>query len=96
MVFGGLNGMLIGADGLMTRDLRTPRSSAPPVIDPPPIIDPPPVTSAAVPELSTWAMMLVGLVGLGLAAQAPRSAFLGGRPEPASRLLALGSGVGSI
>jgi hypothetical protein len=37
------------------------------------VIDPPvPVSSAAVPELSTWAMMLVGLAGLGFAARCRR------------------------
>ena len=57
VVFGGLNGMLIGANGLMTRDLSNP------AIEPPPV----PITSAAVPELSTWAMMVIGFVGLGVA-----------------------------
>jgi hypothetical protein len=68
VVFGGLTGSLLGADGDITR------TSGPAIIDPP---DPP---SVPVPELSTWTMMLVGLVGLGLAAKGRRAlAFLGGR-----------------
>ena len=70
LVFGTLNEFLFGASGTVSRDL-----SDPPIIDPPPppVIDPPvPVSSAAVPELSTWAMMLVGLAGLGFAARRRR------------------------
>jgi hypothetical protein len=68
VVFGGLTGSLLGAGGDITR------TSGPAIIDPP---DPP---SVPVPELSTWTMMLVGLVGLGLAAKGRRAlAFLGGR-----------------
>lgn len=91
VVFGGLTGSLLGADGVMTRtsgpaiiDPPPPPviGSPPPIIDPPPpIIDPPPpVPTAAVPELSTWTMMLVGLAGLGLMAKGRRAlAFLGRR-----------------
>lgn len=69
LVFGDLTGSLFGANGVVSRDLSDP-----------PILDPPPVTSAAVPELSTWAMMLIGLAGLGLAARGRRAiGFLGGR-----------------
>jgi hypothetical protein len=57
-----------------------PITDPPPVIDPPPLTDPPPlsdppvpITSAAVPELSTWVMMLVGLIGLGLVAKRRRA-----------------------
>ena len=38
-----------------------------------------PTTPAAVPELSTWAMMLLGLAGLGLAAKRRRAIGLPGR-----------------
>jgi hypothetical protein len=70
VIFGGFSGFLFNPTGVVTRDpLDTP------IIDPP--SDPP---SAPVPELSTWAMMLVGLAGLGLAANGRRAlAFLGGR-----------------
>ena len=75
VIFGGLTGMLLGADGVITRDPLDP-----PIIDPPVIDPPPPAPSAAVPELSTWTMMLVGLAGLGLAAKGRRAlAFLRGR-----------------
>jgi hypothetical protein len=42
---------------------------SPPTIPPPrpPIIPPPPPPITAVPEPSTWAMMLLGLIGLGYA-----------------------------
>jgi hypothetical protein len=76
VVFGGLTGSLLGADGVITR------TSGPTIIDPPepPPIDPPDPPSVPVPELSTWAMMLVGLAGLGLAAKGRRAlALLGGR-----------------
>jgi hypothetical protein len=76
LVFGGVTGSLLGADGVMTR------TSGPAIVDPPPvvIIDPPDPPSVPVPELSTWAMMLVGLAGLGLAAKGRRAlALLGGR-----------------
>jgi hypothetical protein len=67
VVFSGASGILLGATGEVTRDG--------PVILAPPIIVPP-----AVPELSTWAMMLVGLAGLGLAAKGRRAlGFLGGK-----------------
>jgi hypothetical protein len=75
LVFGGLSGVLLGANGVITRDAADPAIDPPP-IDPPPIdpppLDPPPITTAAVPELSTWSMMLVGLAGLGLAARRRR------------------------
>jgi hypothetical protein len=74
VIFGGLTGLLLGATGDVTRDLSDPAILAPP------IVDPPPVTSAAVPELSTWAMLLLGLAGLGLAAKGRRAlGFLGRR-----------------
>jgi hypothetical protein len=57
VVFGGNTGSIFNADGVITR------TSGSPIVDPPPS-DPP-----AVPELSTWAMMLLGLAGLGLAAR---------------------------
>jgi hypothetical protein len=69
VVFGGLTGSIFGADGVITR------TSGPTILAPPP-----PITSAAVPELSTWAMMLLGLAGLGLAAKGRRAlGFLGRR-----------------
>ncbi len=77
VVFGGLTGSMLGADGVITR------TSGAAIVDPPPVvvIDPPPPTpTVAVPELSTWTMMLVGLAGLGLMAKGRRAlAFLGGR-----------------
>jgi hypothetical protein len=74
VIFGGLTGLLLGATGDVTRDLSDPAILAPP------IVDPPPVTSATVPELSTWAMLLLGLAGLGLAAKGRRAlGFLGRR-----------------
>jgi hypothetical protein len=76
VVYGDLTGILLGATGIITRE-----SSNPPIFEPPPVIDPPdPPPSVAVPELSTWMMMLVGLAGLGLAAKGRRAlAFLAGR-----------------
>jgi hypothetical protein len=91
--FGNVPGVLLGATGKVKRDLSNPAILAapiveppppiidppPPIIDPPPILDPPPPT-LAVPELSTWAMMLLGLAGLGLAAKRRRAlGFLGGK-----------------
>ena len=74
-------GVLLGATGKVTRDPSNPAilDPPPPIIDPPPpVIDPPPTTPAAVPELSSWAMMLLGLAGLGLAAKRRRAlGFLG-------------------
>jgi MYXO-CTERM domain-containing protein len=81
-------GVLLGATGKVTRDLSNPAILATPILDPPPpIIDPPPPiinppdpTTPAVPELSTWAMLLLGLAGLGLAAKRRRAlGFLGGK-----------------
>jgi MYXO-CTERM domain-containing protein len=80
--FGNAPEVLLGATGWVTRDLSHPAILAapppiivlpPPIIDPPPpiLIDPPPPT-LAVPELSTWAMMLLGLAGLGLVAKRRR------------------------
>jgi len=70
VVVGGPTGSdVFGADGVITR------TSGPSIIDPP---DPPP--ALAVPELSTWAMMLLGLAGLALAAKRRRAlGFLGGK-----------------
>ena len=84
VAFSGVSGVLLGAIGEVTRDLSDPviLDPPPPIIDPPPpVIDPPdPTAAAAVPELSTWAMMLVGLAGLGLAAKRRRAlGFLGGK-----------------
>ena len=86
VVFSGAN-VLLGATGTVTHHgLMILAPPPPPIIDPPsPIIDPPPIsdpptpiTTGAAPELSTWAMMLLGLTGLGLAAKWRRaSAFLG-------------------
>ena len=58
--FGNVPGVLLGATGNVTRDLSHSAILAPP----PPVLDPPDPTTPAVPELSTWAMMLLGLVGL--------------------------------
>jgi hypothetical protein len=70
VIFGGVTGFLFSPTGSVTRD----PSDLPIVIDPP---DPP---SMPVPELSTWAMMLLGLAGLSLAATGRRAlAFLVGR-----------------
>jgi MYXO-CTERM domain-containing protein len=81
--FSGVSGVLLGATGTVTRDGPTILDPPPPVIDPPPpvtITDPPDPPAAAVPELSTWAMLLLGLAGLGLAAKRRRaSGFLGGK-----------------
>ena len=75
MIFGGLTGLLLGAIGEVTRD-----PSDPVILDPPRQIDPPDPPTLAVPELSTWAMMLIGLAGLGLAAKGRRAlGFLRGR-----------------
>ena len=74
MIFGGVTGVLLGATGVVTRDL-----SDPVILDPPPI-DPPDPPTLAVPELSTWAMMLLGLAGLGFAAKRRRAlGSMGGR-----------------
>jgi hypothetical protein len=65
----GVPEVLFDATGVIALD-----PSEPPIPDPP---DPPPL---AVPELSTWAMMLIGLAGLGLAAKGRRAlGFLRGR-----------------
>jgi hypothetical protein len=74
--FGDATGALFGASGNVRRDLSKP-AILDPIVEPPPIVDPPPPT-LAVPELSTWAMLLLGLAGLGLAAKR-RRAFLGGK-----------------
>jgi hypothetical protein len=79
--FGNVPGVLLGATGKVTRDPSDKAILAPPIIvapPPPPILDPPP--TLAVPELSTWAMMLLGLAGLGLAAKRRRALrLLGGK-----------------
>ena len=83
--------VLLGATGTVTRvgPPILPRQ----IIDPPPpphIIDlppPPPIIigpgdppAATAPELSTWAMMLIGLAGLGLVAKRRRAlGLLGGK-----------------
>jgi hypothetical protein len=82
--FGNAPVVLLGATGWVTRDLSGKPILAPPpppIIDPPPpIVDPPDPPTLAVPELSTWAMLLLGLTGLGLAAQRRRAlGFLGGK-----------------
>jgi hypothetical protein len=74
-VFLGDLEFLFSPTGAVTRD-----PSDPPIVIDPPIIDPPDPPSVPVPELSTWAMMLLGLAGLGLAAKGRRAlAFLVGR-----------------
>jgi MYXO-CTERM domain-containing protein len=91
----GATGALFGASGNVRRDLSKPAildpivDPPPPIVDPPPpIVDPPPPIvdqpppppTLAVPELSTWAMLLLGLAGLGLAAKRRRALrFLGGK-----------------
>jgi hypothetical protein len=72
-LFGEASGFLFGADGVLAR-VAGPQvlSPPPPVIDPPPLSDPS-LPTVAVPELSTWAMMLLGLAGLGLAAKGRRA-----------------------
>ena len=72
VIFGDLTGMLFGASGVVTRDSLDASILAPSPVDPPPGIDPP-TAPAAVPEVSTWAMMLVGLTGLGFAAKRRRA-----------------------
>jgi hypothetical protein len=91
LVLGGLAGFFFGATGEVTRDphgapMLAPVVVPPPINDPPPLdpppVDPPPVDppTGAVPELSTWVMMLLGLAGLGLAAKRRRAmGFLGGK-----------------
>jgi hypothetical protein len=75
VIFGGLTGMLLGATGVVTRDPSDLAILAPPTIDPPD-----PISVAPVPEASTWAMLLLGFVGLGLAAKGRRAiGFLAGR-----------------
>jgi hypothetical protein len=72
-LFGEASGFLFGADGVLTRVAGPQVLTPPPVIDPPPLGDPSLPTVAAVPELSTWAMMLLGLAGLGVAAKGRRA-----------------------
>ena len=78
--------VLLGATGSVTR--VGPPILPPPIIiidppPPPPIIgpgDPPDPPAVTAPELSTWAMMLIGLAGLGLVAKRRRAlGFLGGK-----------------
>jgi MYXO-CTERM domain-containing protein len=79
VVFSGVSGVLLGATGEVARDGPVILAPPPPPItitDPP---DPDP-SAAAVPELSTWGMMLLGLAGLGLAAKRRRAlGFLAGK-----------------
>ena len=80
VVFGNVPGVLLGATGVVTRDpsdlailaaRNRPAAARNRPADP---------TTLAVPELSTWAMMLLGLAGLGLAAKRRRAfGLLGGR-----------------
>jgi MYXO-CTERM domain-containing protein len=83
VTFGAASGFLFNATGEVTRDLSNPAilDPPPPIIDPPPpITGPPDPPTLAVPELSTWAMLLLGLAGLGLAAKRRRAlGFLGGK-----------------
>jgi PEP-CTERM motif len=53
----------------------------PPLIDPPPIDPPTPAIPTAVPEPSTWALLLLGFAGLGYAG------FRRGREPMSSHLL---------
>ena len=77
--------VLLGATGSVTR--VGPPILPPPIIiidpPPPPIIgpgDPPDPPAVTAPELSTWAMMLIGLAGLGLVAKRRRAlGFQGGK-----------------
>ena len=62
-IFGTPTGVLFNATGTVKLD-----PSDPPIPDPPD-----PVTPTAVPELSTWAMMLLGFAGLGFAAKRRRA-----------------------
>jgi hypothetical protein len=71
-LFGEASGFLFGADGVLTRVAGPQVLTPPPVIDPPPLGDPS-LPTVAVPELSTWAMMLLGLAGLGVAAKGRRA-----------------------
>jgi hypothetical protein len=76
VAFSGLTGGLglFGANGVVTRDLSDPA-----ILDPPPPPSTGPVTGSPVPELSTWAMMLLGLAGIGLASKRQRAlAFMRG------------------
>jgi hypothetical protein len=67
--FGGGTGILLDPTGVITPD-----PSNPAIPDPP---HPPPVP---VPEPSTWVMLLLGFVGLGLAAKGRRAIrFLAGK-----------------
>ena len=79
-VFSGkVTGGLLGATGWVRRDPADAAILDPPppiIVSPPPVIDPP---TLAVPELSTWAMMLLGLAGLGLAAKRRRALGVLGR-----------------
>jgi len=78
VIFGGVTGLLLGAEGVLTRVAGPPIVL--PVVEPPPVIDPPPIASPSVPELSTWTMMLLGFAGLGFAAKGRRAlGLLSGR-----------------
>ena len=83
--------VLLGATGTVTRvgppilprQIIDPPPPPPHIIDlppPPPIIGPGDPPAATAPELSTWAMMLIGLAGLGLVAKRRRAlGLLGGK-----------------
>jgi MYXO-CTERM domain-containing protein len=71
--------VLLGATGGVTR-VGPPILAPPIIVDPPPIIGPGDPPAATAPELSTWAMMLIGLAGLGLVAKRRRAlGLLGGK-----------------
>jgi hypothetical protein len=83
-IFGGGTGFLFYAAGSITPVVSVP-PDPPPIVsvppDPPPIVSVPPSdpsvppvkTTGATPEPSTWVMMLLGFVGLGLAAKRRRA-----------------------
>jgi PEP-CTERM motif len=81
---GGTGGFLYYAPGSITPVTPIVSNPPPPVVSdpPPPVVSdpPPPVLSdpdppsvPAVPEPSTWVMLLLGFVGLGLAAKGRRA-----------------------
>jgi hypothetical protein len=70
LIFGNLTGSLFTAAGVISRDLADPV-----ILDPP--SNPPDPATLAVPELSTWAMMLLSFLGLSLAAKGRRAIRLG-------------------
>ena len=56
-------------DTVTVTELATTVSDPPPITvsNPPPVTDPPDPPAVAAPELSTWAMLLLGFLGLGYA-----------------------------